>query len=332
VVDEEAAAARDTRSIAECLAIRLPAVVQKEVASYSMFDDAEGDNWQSEHDDWWHLDDQAPEPLAEVTHEATSLGGESVQAAINARLRRTTRLTFFDDESGEEDMQLEPDDFALVTGMVDRRGWPEFSKSAKFAGEWKGMVFKRGHLGVGYYRDGFKLDISLALHLPAVSDVAPVTLELNDLISKGRSKANVQDDVPDTCPRRKSTSTGRKSIGQGLELEWPSDDSLAASSKFHITQGHWAFETVNGSCWNTAAEYMTQTSADFLAIQEAKIPKDSIADTEQAARNKGWRTSVSPCIRTEAEGLSAGTALGCRTHIGVRKSFADGCSDAAVQA
>ena len=136
------------------------------LVNYSMFDDAEGDNWQTEPDDWWHQDEEAPEPPADVAYEATSLERESVQAALNARLRRTTRLTFFDVESGAEDMQLEPDDFAIVTGIVDRRGWPEFSKAAKFAGAWAGMVFKRGHLCMGYYRDGFKLEVSLALHLP----------------------------------------------------------------------------------------------------------------------------------------------------------------------
>ena len=45
-----------------------------------------------------------------------------MQAALNARLRMTTRLTFFDDERGDEEMQLEPDDFNLIAGLVDRRG------------------------------------------------------------------------------------------------------------------------------------------------------------------------------------------------------------------
>ena len=62
---------------------------------------------------------------SEEAYDAVSPDGESVQAALNSRLRRTTRLTFFDDESGEEDLQYEPDDYDLVTGMVDRRGWPD---------------------------------------------------------------------------------------------------------------------------------------------------------------------------------------------------------------
>ena len=89
---------------------------------------------------------------------------------------------------------------------------------------------------------------------------------------------------------------------------------------------------MNGSCWNTAAEYLTQSAADFVAVQETKIVEDSIADTEQAARNKGWKTAISPCNLTTAEGKSAGTAVCSRTHVGSRKSFADECSDRSVQA
>ena len=36
------------------------------------------------------------------------------------------------------------------------------------------------------------------------------------------------------------------------------------------------FDSINGSCWNTAAEYLTQSAADFVAIQETKVADDSI--------------------------------------------------------
>ena len=69
------------------------------------------------------------EVLADVAYATTNLDGESVQAALNARLRRTARLTFFDDESGGDEMHIEPADYNLVTGLVDRRGLPEFAKA-----------------------------------------------------------------------------------------------------------------------------------------------------------------------------------------------------------
>ena len=64
-----------------------------------------------------------------VNHE-----GEFVQVALNSRFRRSTRMTFFDDESGDAEMQIEPADFNKIVGLVDKRGWPEFSKAANFTG------------------------------------------------------------------------------------------------------------------------------------------------------------------------------------------------------
>ena len=91
---------------------------------------------------------------------------------------------------------------------------------------------------MGYYRDVFKLEINLGERLPAAADAAPVALQLSEIIVEGPSaKAGVVDEL-ETCPRRKRSSTGRKSKGGGLGFEWPSDDSLTASSTFHASQGH----------------------------------------------------------------------------------------------
>ena len=90
-----------------------------------MFDDTEGGEWQLEPDDWWQQEEHMPDdPTVEATQEPVNLEVESVQVALNSRLRRTTRLIFFDDESGGEDMQIGLGDFNLVIGLVDRRAWP----------------------------------------------------------------------------------------------------------------------------------------------------------------------------------------------------------------
>ena len=60
--------------------------------------------------------------------------------------------------------------------------------------------------------------------------------------------------------------------------------------------------------------------------------EDSIADTEQAARNKGWKAAISPRILTKAEGKSAGTTVCSRTHFGAKKSYGEECSDNFAQA
>lgn len=176
-----------------------------------MFDDDEGDDWlQLEPDDWWQ---QEPDDLDMPTDEvdgAVDQEGESVQAALNSRLKRSTRMVFFDDESGDEEMQQEPDDVNLVACMVDKRGWSEFSKAAKLTGAWRGMVFKRGPLGLGYYRDEFKLDLSLAEDLTAKADAAPVTVKLEDLLASKPDEKTRHVDEPETCPREETYEHGQE--------------------------------------------------------------------------------------------------------------------------
>lgn len=72
-----------------------------------------------------------------------------------------------------------------------------------------------------------------------------------------------------------------------------------------------------------AKKYLERTQADFVAIQETKISKNDCADTEQAARNSGWRTAIGPCAITEADGKSAGVATCGRTHVGMKNSIRD---------
>ena len=77
-----------------------------------MFDDEEGDGWlQTEPDDWWQQEPGDPGMHIGEVDGAVNHEGESVHAALNSRLRRSTRMTFFDDESGDEEMQIEPGDF-----------------------------------------------------------------------------------------------------------------------------------------------------------------------------------------------------------------------------
>ena len=118
-----------------------------------MLDDEEGDAW------FQHEPEDLSMPFDEAEEMAHTLGhcdpvqanreGESLRAVLNTRFRRSTRMVFFDDESGQDEMHQEPDDVHLVAGIMDKRGWPEFSKAAEFTGAWLGMVFKRGPLGSG---------------------------------------------------------------------------------------------------------------------------------------------------------------------------------------
>ena len=68
IVEEEAAATASQRALADRLTIQLP--VASTAVSYSMFDDAEGDDWQLEMGDWWQQDVEPPTVPTEEASEA----------------------------------------------------------------------------------------------------------------------------------------------------------------------------------------------------------------------------------------------------------------------
>ena len=76
--------------------------------------------------------------------------------------------------------------------------------------------------------------------------------------------------------------------------------------------------TVNGNCWQRAAEYMRSTAADFVVVQESRLAKgpttDAAESTMAAAR---WKVSIGPCAITEAHGRACGVAVACKAHIGL---------------
>ena len=96
-------------------------------------------------------------------------------------------------------------------------------------------------------------------------------------------------------------------------------------SKQHWKDGLWAFDTCNASVWPGASKYLVKTQADFLAVQETKIPNTECSDAEQTARNSGWRTAIGPRMVTVVDGKLAGIAISGRTHIGMKSPI---CTEA----
>lgn len=224
------------------------------------YDDSEGSGWSDELHHTW--EDELLYAQCEVPDQDGKL-----QDMPNARCNDSKRFDFFDDPTGDDWLQQDPDDLHLLHQMPAAQPIPGFVKAVKCIGSRQGMVFKSGPQGLGYYRDVLKLQLRLANQLPAVADSVPVQIGLSGLIPLSSEKENNEKhSTPETCPRRKKTSTGRRSEGEGFSIECPSDDSLVAQSKFHRQAGHWAFETANGRCWNTAAEYLCRTAADFVAL------------------------------------------------------------------
>ena len=60
-----------------------------------------------------------------------------------------------------------------------------------------------------------------------------------------------------------------------------------------------------------------KSTADFIAIQEAKKFQGDTDQAEAEARSRGWHVRVLPCARTDLGNPSAGVGVGARKHIGV---------------
>ena len=161
------------------------------------------------------IEDMAHEPDHDGPDQA-SQAIEDVQVAIDSRLRQSPRLTFFDDEEGDDDVQHEPDDIHVITGIMDRRGLPDFAKAAKYTGTWLGMVFKRGSMGLGYYRDDKKFTLCLTEHINAEADAAPVVLKLDEVAPR-QPRPKI-----DGKQNRTHVLEGRERVpeGRAKELGW----------------------------------------------------------------------------------------------------------------
>ena len=88
----------------------------------------------------------------------------------------------------------------------------------------------------------------------------------------------------------------------------------------HREAGLWAIDTLNPNAWNSAAEFLRLSSADFFLTQEVKKRAGDECDAaESTARTAGWSVSIAPCRITAKQACSAGVAVGARSHIGMSK-------------
>ena len=85
----------------------------------------------------------------------------------------------------------------------------------------------------------------------------------------------------------------------------------------------WVFETYNPNAMRGAAEHLALAAADFVMLQETKVPRNSVKDVESPTCNAGWKMSLEACGYGDGGGLSAGAAVACRNHVGMDVACGD---------
>ncbi len=216
---------------------------------------------------------------------------------------------------------------------------PYFIGAKEFCGPQHGRVFKLGELGLGYYLDvlgefGRMAGATQARGVASctASRVA-VKISLDQLVPREtdspapRSHAEVsalEQDLlgahpPWTGDREASRELQRGRRGRrrrgGEAFALPKECKLKDAS--HRRAGIWALDAVNANAWPRAAEHLASTAADIVMVQETRRgPRGKNAAEREAARLK-WSASLAPGVVTQAGRISAGVAVGVRSHIGL---------------
>ena len=178
-------------------------------------------------------------------------------------------------------------------------------------------------------RNGAEGGLQHAREVTASSDNRHRVSTCRQNTPKPKRRKNRMRDGPESIPRdgivRLSCSAGQL---QNRDLETclhhsmnDGELSMAASDDTHVAKGLLAIDSYNGNAWKGNLAYGRRSRADALLWQECKVPKGSTDECEQAARTHRITTTINPCAQTEKLGLSAGTAVGVRAHIGL--AYAD---------
>lgn len=208
---------------------------------------------------------------------------------------------------------------------------PCFAEAPKFRGARADMVFKKGVLGLGYYRDGMVIatPIDLVTLLRPPVGLPPIRLDLQVLVQgtlpvPGCGDCAGATAAPRTKPARRAPRHARRQPEhasgdrQPRCCPEPPDGPLAFDDVSHQKAGLWAIDTCNPNAWPAALDYLRVTAADFVVLQETKLRgEEACAAAEQVARSSGWSASILPCGRADAGGRSAGVAVAVRSHVGL---------------
>ncbi len=212
---------------------------------------------------------------------------------------------------------------------------PAFTSASKFLGTRRGMVFRVGQRGLGYYRDSV-VDDSAS---PETGRPAPVTLVLDDLLPDEAGSAACPTPQPAASGEYEHEESGGKRQRMCTDGRWTSQtrtrtrararrrhrDAQAvapprACGKAYRHEGGngvWMIDSVNPNCWAATVGDLGVTSADVVASQEAKRLDHQTKSAENEAPRIGWKAVVAAAQRTWTGRASGGTAVASRRHIGM---------------
>ncbi len=209
-----------------------------------------------------------------------------------------------------------------------------FIAAKSFAGPRHGRVFKLGEQGLGYYLDAGgaigqlpPVVSSCTVGGPGAQRTA-VRIALDQLVPRGAEPPAASPAAATPLAEQPSTtseplaSQGRQRGRRGRRrrrgtepFELPRECKLRDES--HRRAGLWALDTINPNAWPRAVEHIGGSAADVVMVQEVRRGSCDVNAAEREAAATSWTMSLAPGVLTQAGRISAGVAVGVRSHIGL---------------
>ncbi len=207
-----------------------------------------------------------------------------------------------------------------------------FFPSATFDGPWRGYCFKTGQYGLGYYVDHGGVADCKRQNGTTRPRSGGLIISLCDAIPmRGGEQGDAAVDgggvdeaptEPMTAEQERTAARPARARGKrrrpganGAAFPLPCECTRADPS--HRDFGVWAIDTINPNAWIGAADHARLSSADVILAQETRKRGARRLDAERGARAMRWRFSMCNAKHTEAGRLSAGAAVGVRSHMGM---------------
>jgi hypothetical protein len=206
----------------------------------------------------------------------------------------------------------------------------DFVRATTFWGGHEGFVYKKGDLGMGYYRaqpakvttskpEALVLDV-----LISVTRCTPALMEGEAVHVRGTKGRARRARFPDG--RRKPAKSRKKraseSVGK-IDLQdtgiCPLIGKVEVENQWWAKLGMFALETSNGNSWQSLNSAVVQRSkADVLFGQETKLTSDeAILVAERTARKAGWNPTLTKAHQAAVHFGSGGGAILARGGTGI---------------
>ena len=141
------------------------------------------------------------------------------------------------------------------------------------------------------------------------------------LLLLSSSQQNTYDRGQGSCWARRDQARARALPRRPLPLLMlSSKGNTGTRSSASSSCSTWRIVTANTSGWAGTQALLTDEfcrRSEVLCIQECKVLKPNVSQSEKSAADEGWKLRLGPAVKTDSGGVSAGVGVAVKSFIGV---------------